>query len=156
MWGLKRLMKNKESYLKLTTVLLRTNQHVTDVIKNDIIYYDLNTTEFGTLEVLYHKGKQPIQSVGEKMLMANSSMTYVVDKLVKRGFISKVQDEKDRRNTLIDLTNEGKDFFESIFDHHVETLTQIYDILSPNETDELIKLLKKVGYRAKEIQGGKK
>jgi MarR family transcriptional regulator, 2-MHQ and catechol-resistance regulon repressor len=149
-------MKKQENYLKLTTVLLRTNQHVTEVIKNDIISYELNTTEFGAMEVLYHKGKQPIQSVGEKMLMANSSMTYVVDKLVKRGFISKERDENDRRNTLIDLTLEGKDFFMTIFSHHVETLTEIYDILTPNETDELIKLLKKVGYHAKEIQGGKK
>ncbi len=149
-------MNIKESYLKLTTILLRTNQHVSDVIKHDIESNQLNTTEFGALEVLYHKGKQPIKSVGEKMLMANSSMTYVVDKLVKRGFISKEQDERDRRNTLIDLTSEGKQFFNSIFDHHIETLTSIYDILTQNETDELIKLLKKVGYRAKEIQGGKK
>jgi len=147
---------NKESYLKLTTILLRTNQHVSDVIKHDISSYQLNTTEFGTLEVLYHKGKQPIKSVGQKMLMANSSMTYVVDKLVKRGFISKELDESDRRNTLIDLTNEGKLFFSSIFDHHIQTLASIYDILTQNETDELIKLLKKIGYKAKEIQGGKK
>jgi MarR family 2-MHQ and catechol resistance regulon transcriptional repressor len=141
------------SELKLTTILFRTFQHVQDVIKNDIASYDLNITEFGALEVLYHKGTLPISQIGEKVLMANSSMTYVIENLIKKEFIEKVKDPVDKRNTMISLTNQGKKYFKVIFEHHQETLKTIYDILSVEETNQLSILLKKIGYHAKTIGG---
>jgi MarR family 2-MHQ and catechol resistance regulon transcriptional repressor len=141
--------------LKLTTILFRTFQHVQDVIKNDILLYDLNIAEFGALEVLYHKGTLPIHEIGKKVLMANSSMTYVIDNLIKKEFIKKYKDENDKRNTLICLTDQGKKYFKKIFDKHQETLKSIYDILNVDEINQLSSLLKKLGYHAKTIGGSK-
>jgi len=146
---------NKE-YLKLTTVLFRSMQNVEAVIKNDISSYQLNTSEFGVLELLYNRGKQPIQSIANRMLMANSSMTYVIDKLEDKKMISRTQDEVDKRITLIDLTKEGHKFFSSIFPNHVQTLSNIYQCLSPEELTVLIESLKKIGYQAMEMNGTKK
>ena len=149
-------MKENKEFLKLTTVLFRTMQNVESVLRKDVQTYNLNPTEFGTLEHLYHKGKQPIQNVCDRMLMANSSMTYVVDKLEHRGFVVRQQDEKDRRNTMIDLTESGKIFFEGIFPSHVQTLNHIYQALEPEEVTQLIHSLKKIGYQAMALNGGKK
>ena len=80
-------MKHKDEYLKLTTVLFRTMQNVESVIRSDIQSYQLNTSEFGTLELLYHRGAQPMQSMASRLLMANSSMTYVIDKLKKEDLL---------------------------------------------------------------------
>jgi MarR family 2-MHQ and catechol resistance regulon transcriptional repressor len=149
-------MKENKEFLKLTTVLFRTMQNVESVLRKDVQTYNLNPTEFGTLEHLYHKGKQPIQNVCDRMLMANSSMTYVVDKLEHRGFVMRQQDEKDKRNTIIDLTESGKIFFEGIFPSHVATLNHIYQALEPEEVTQLIHSLKKIGYQAMALNGGKK
>ncbi len=148
-------MKHKDEYLKLTTVLFRTMQNVESVIRSDIQSYQLNTSEFGTLELLYHRGAQPMQSMASRLLMANSSMTYVIDKLEKRGFIVRKQDKIDKRMIKVELTSDGTLFFESIFPHHVETLKNIYADLNEDELKILIETLKKVGYKAKEFQGGK-
>ncbi len=83
-------------------------------------------------------------------------MTYVVDKLEHRGFVMRQQDEKDKRNTIIDLTESGKIFFEGIFPSHVATLNQIYQALEPEEVTQLIHSLKKIGYQAMALNGGKK
>ena len=149
-------MKENKELLKLTTVLFRTMQNVENVIKKDIQSYDLNSSEFGTLEHLYHKGKQPIQHVCNRMLMANSSMTYVIDKLENKGYVSRTQDTADKRNTMLELTESGKIFFEKIFPSHVQTLNKIYQSLEPEEVGILIGYLKKIGYRAMELNGGKK
>lgn len=149
-------MKENKELLKLTTVLFRTMQNVESVLRKDIQSYNLNTSEFGTIEHLYHKGRQPIQNVCNRMLMANSSMTYVIDKLERRGFVTRQQDEKDKRNTMIDLTESGKIFFEGVFPSHVSTLNHIYQALEPEEVTQLIHSLKKIGYQAMEINGGKK
>ena len=55
----------------------------------------MNPTEFAVLELLYHKGNQPLQQIGDKILLASGSITYVVDKLEKKNFSS----EKPRRLT---------------------------------------------------------
>ena len=148
-------MQRDKDYLKLTTVLFRTMQHVESVIKQDIQSYQLNTSEFGTLELLYNRGSQPMQSIASRLLMANSSMTYTIDKLESKKLILRKQDETDRRVMMVELTLEGKNFFEVIFKHHVEALTEMYGHLSDDELKILIQTLKKVGYKAKEIQGGK-
>lgn len=148
-------MNENKDILKLTTVLFRTMNNVEAVIKKDIKGYQLNSTEFGTLELLYNRGKQPIQSICNKLLMANSSMTYIIDKLETRGMITRIADEEDRRNTLIDLTDQGRSFFDSIFPHHVETLQSIYQKLNHDEIIALIDSLKKIGYEAMAIIEGK-
>lgn len=147
-------MQHKEDYLKLTTVLFRTMQNVEAVIKNDILSYQLNTSEFGTLELLYNRGPQPMQSMASRLLMANSSMTYVIDKLEKKEMIVRKQDEIDKRIVMVELTEKGRNFFDSIFPHHVETLKKIYHDLNEEELKFLIKTLKKVGFKAKELHGG--
>ena len=149
-------MSHSKEYLKLTTVLFRSMQNVETVIKNDISSYQLNTSEFGVLELLYNRGKQPIQSIANRMLMANSSMTYVIDKLEDKKMITRTQDEVDKRITMIDLTAEGHQFFSSIFPNHVQTLSNIYQCLTPEELTVLIESLKKIGYRAMEMNGTKK
>jgi MarR family 2-MHQ and catechol resistance regulon transcriptional repressor len=144
-------MSEDKDILKLTTILFRTFNNVEKVIRSDIKGYQLNATEFGTLELLYNRGKQPIQSICNRLLMANSSMTYTIDKLESKGFITRVADESDRRNTLIDLTQDGKVFFDSIFPHHIETLKKMYHPLSLEELSVLIESLKKIGYEAMRI-----
>lgn len=144
-------MNREKDYLKLTTVLFRAMQSVENVIKKDIFSYHLNTSEFGVLELLYNRGKQPMQSIASRMLMANSSMTYVIDKLEQRQMIYRTPGDEDKRVVMVELTEGGRQFFSSIFDHHVATLSSIFEILDENELPNMIELLKKVGYHAKKI-----
>lgn len=148
-------MSREKNNLKLTTVLFRSMQNVSAVIKQDITSYDLNTSEFGTLELLYNRGAQPIQSVANRMLMANSSMTYVIDKLEQKGFITRTLDDVDKRVTMVDLTEVGKAFFDGIFPHHKDTLSNMYQDLTDEEIETLIEMLKKVGYQAMGMKGTK-
>ncbi len=144
-------MSRENDYLKLTTVLFRAMQSVENVIKKDILSYNLNTSEFGTLELLYNRGKQPMQSIASRMLMANSSMTYVMDKLEQRHMIYRSPGEEDKRVIMVDLTEEGRTFFASIFQHHIDTLSSLFEILDEEELPKMIDLLKKVGYHAKSV-----
>ena len=102
-------MKND---LKTLTILLRATNFIQDKIKEDVVQYGLNLSEFGALEVLYHKGPLPVQSICEKVLIANSSMSYVIENLIKKELIEKVKDQNDRRIHIVHLTEKGKKLFE--------------------------------------------
>ncbi|WP_244933630.1 MarR family transcriptional regulator [Neobacillus mesonae] len=46
----------------------------------------LGISEFSVLEVLYQKGKQTIQQIGNCILISSGSMTYCLDKLEKKDY----------------------------------------------------------------------
>ncbi|KAB7708284.1 MarR family transcriptional regulator [Bacillus aerolatus] len=137
--------------LKALTVMLRATQAVQEVVKKDMIQYGLNPTEFGVLELLYHKGEQPIQHIGKKILIASSSITYVVDKLEKKEFVRRKACPKDRRVTYAVITESGKAFMDTIFPKHEKKIDTIFDELSEEEVDVFINLLKRIGHRSKKI-----
>src|SRR2546422_6003651 len=56
-----------------------------------IARFGLGTTEFGVLEVLYHKGELPVCEVQRRILVESSSTTYVVDKLRSEEHTSELQ-----------------------------------------------------------------
>ena len=131
--------------LKLFIVLSRAHRAISDKIEQDIKSYGLNPTEFAVLELLYHKGDQPIQHIGKKVLLASGSITYVVDKLEKKKYIERVSCPNDRRVTFASITEDGKSFMKSIFPTHEEEITRIFGSLNAEEKTIMIELLKKLG-----------
>lgn len=143
-------MKTQEDTLKALTVLLKASGTVEKTIKEDILTYGLNPTEFSVMELLYNKGKQPIQLIGKKILIASSSITYVIDRLEEKGLVDRIPDKKDRRVTLVELNESGREKMDNIFPKHSESIYELYEDFSEEEVQELITLLKKVGFTARD------
>ena len=141
-------INNEDLSLKLFVVLSRAVQSVTKRVEEDIKRYGLNPTEFAVLELLFNKGDQPIQKIGEKILLASSSITYVVDKLEKKQLLVRKPCPKDRRVTFASITSEGAELLNNIFPQHKEAIQQIFGGLDPNEKEKMIEQLKKLGYHA--------
>lgn len=137
--------------LKALTVLLRASQSVQDVVRKDMQQYGLNQTEFAVLELLYHKGEQPIQHIGKKILIASSSITYVVDKLEKKELVRRRACPNDRRVTYATITKLGKVFMDNTFPKHEKKVNTIFEELSEQELEVFIDLLKRIGLHAKDI-----
>ena len=54
------------------------------------------------------------QVLADMMVKDKSSMTYLINNLVKRDMVVRTEDENDRRNKLIFLKKEGQDYMEKI------------------------------------------
>lgn len=137
--------------LKAFTVLLRSAQSVQEATKKDFANYNLNQTEFAVLDLLYHKGDQPIQVIGKKILIASSSITYVVDKLEEKGYAVRKACPTDRRITYAGITDLGKQLMNQIFPEHVKKIEELFEVLTDEEIDNMIYLLKKVGFNSRQI-----
>lgn len=149
-------MSREEAALRALTVLLRASGSVTNMLKKDMRSYGLNPTEFTVMEVLYSKGEQPIQIIGNKVLLASSSITYVIDQLEKKNFVERKVKESDRRVTLVSITQEGNDMMEDIFPQHSEVIQNLFSGLSEDEINQLSESLKVIGYKAVDILDGEK
>lgn len=141
----------EELSLKLFVVLNRAFESIKKRVEQDIKNLGLNTTEFAVLELIYNKGDQPIQKIGEKVLIASSSITYVVDKLEKKSLLERKPCPKDRRITYATITAEGKKLMENMFPKHKTAIHEICAGLDDKEKEMTIHLLKKLGYYAQEL-----
>ncbi|WP_349408893.1 MarR family transcriptional regulator [Pseudalkalibacillus sp. SCS-8] len=135
----------KDSSLELFIVLSRAYQSIMEVARKDIRRFNLNLTEFGVLELLYHKGPHALQKIGGKILLASGSITYVVDKLEEKGYIERRPCPDDRRITFAYLTDKGKTLMEEIFPSHEEVLQQALSGLTEEEKQQAIDMLKRLG-----------
>lgn len=137
--------------LKLFIVLSRAHKAISETTNQFFQQNGLNPTEFAVLELLYHKGRQPLQQIGNKILLASGSITYVIDKLEKRGYLSRISCPSDRRVTYAEITEAGTLFMDEIFPLHEEHLHEIMNVLTCEEKDTAIVLLKKLGLSIKDL-----
>lgn len=135
---------NKKS-LKLLVVMLRATQSVEDLVKKDMRTYGINPTEFAVLELLYNKGKQPIQRIGKKILLASSSITYVIDQLEKKGLVERLDCPDDRRIKLASITQKGREFMNEAFPKHEKRIEEIFSNMTEEEIDVAIEIFKRIG-----------
>ncbi|MFJ5716785.1 MarR family winged helix-turn-helix transcriptional regulator [Neobacillus sp. NPDC093127] len=136
-------MENKCNNLPFLE-LMQTSKAIHDRIKVEMAKNKLSITEFSVLEVLYQKGKQTIQKIGNCILISSGSMTYVIDKLEQRGLISRNACPEDRRVIHVILTDDGKQLMEEIMPKYHELVDSMFDSLNSNEAETLVHLLKKV------------
>lgn len=125
-------------------LLMKTSKVAQDRIRMELFKYKLNITEFSVLEVLYLKGIQTIQQIGNSILVSSGSMTYVIDKLERKGLLERKACPDDRRAIHVTLTDIGTDLMKKIMPEHDELVEQMFESLNHDEGEILVKLLKKV------------
>lgn len=131
--------------LKLFVVLSKAYKNIMDRAVKDMKRHGLSPSEFTILEVLYNKGRFPLQQIGEKILITSGSVTYNIDKLEKRELLRRVPSPSDRRVIYAEITDEGRELFDRIFPEHAAEVHQIMSGLSAEETETASALLKKLG-----------
>ena len=75
-------------------------------------------------------------------------MTYVIDKLEQKGHIERKPCATDRRVIFAHITEKGKNFMEEAFPLHEKMITELFSVLTEEELETVIPLVKKVGIAA--------
>src|SRR5438270_12390324 len=100
---------------KLWVVLARAHGALARYVEESIAAQGLCLSDFMVLEVLLHKGPLPISAVGERVLLANASMTAAVDRLAERDLVIRHESERDRRSKIVALTAPGRALISELY-----------------------------------------
>lgn len=132
-------------------VLWKAAKAIEKVDRTSIAGTGLHLSDFQIMEILLHKGPQSINAIGEKVLLTSGSMTAAANRLENKGLVKRVQDPMDGRCIHVHLTAEGSEVIQQAYALHEQNLERIATVLTPNERDELVRLLKKIGYHAEKV-----
>ncbi|HXF14355.1 MAG TPA: MarR family transcriptional regulator [Terriglobales bacterium] len=105
----------------------------------------LGLSDFAVLEMLLHKGPQPVNVIGQRVLLTSGSITTAIDRLERRKLVHRTKHPEDRRARLVELTDKGKHLIECAFRQHAADMEETLTVLTHAERAELIRLLKRLG-----------
>ena len=96
------------------------------------------------LVCLYQYNKMTMKDIADKIHKTRPTVTVLVDKLEKLGYVKREVSSEDSRYTYIILTKKGEDF-KPVFERISNDLNDmLYKNLSMSEADKLEQLLKKI------------
>ncbi len=136
--------KDQDLDLKLVIALTRSVQHVRKNESPLFQQYGLTISQFGVMEILYHKGDLRVCEIIEKALSTGGNMTVVIQNLVKEGWITRQRDPADGRAWIIHLSEKGHDLMGRMFPEHADNISRIMGNLEGQEKEVLLGLLKKL------------
>ena len=139
------MLKHKE-LLDTVITLTQVNSYFTKVLNENISEFGLNLTDFSVLDLLFQKGEQTTQKIGEKMLITSGSITYIVNKLEKMGLICRNKSETDKRIIYIKLTKKGRETIFELLPLQIEKINEIFSDFSREDLINLNHLLKKFNF----------
>ena len=128
--------------LRTWIALARAHNAVAQLATADVARHGLTTAEFGVLEVLYHKGPMLLNEVQRRILVSSGGITYLVDRLEKRGLVERRDCPGDRRARLAALTAQGESLVAAIFPQHAEVIRGALAGLTEQEKEEAARLLR--------------
>lgn len=70
--------------------------------------YGITGPQLWVLKTVFQNGGLPLGELSQKMYLHPSTITGVVDRLEKKGYVSRDRDQEDRRVVMVQLTPKGK------------------------------------------------
>jgi MarR family transcriptional regulator, 2-MHQ and catechol-resistance regulon repressor len=132
-------------------VMLKAWQAIARYLRPTMSAGGLGESDFRVLEVLLHKGPMPVNTIGPKVDLNPGSVSVAVDRLYKKGYVSREECSSDRRVRTVSLTEKGRQVFHPLFRRHAALIKRAFEELSSEEMQQLERMLKKIGRRAESL-----
>ena len=132
----------------LWLVMMKVHRALQRLAIRSIESSEVGLSDFGVLEMLLHKGPQPVNEIGRRIELTSGAITTAVDRLESHGLVTREPHPSDRRARIVRLTAEGKKHAARIFAVHKAAMDSAASALSKTERAALIGLLKKLGTSA--------
>lgn len=109
--------------------------------------HDLADWEFDVLATLRRSGPPFVLAVGRlqaTMMVSSGTMTHRLDRLERRGLLTRAPDPADRRGVLVQLTEAGRELVDQVLVAHLANERALLAGLSRAEQASLAELLRKL------------
>ncbi|MBA1147745.1 MarR family transcriptional regulator [Ectothiorhodospiraceae bacterium WFHF3C12] len=104
--------------------------------------YDIDHREWRLLALLHDDGPQTIGYLAEVAALDRSTVSKLVDALVSRGFLARKQSGRDRRQSLVSMTEAGEREYQATVGIVLDLFERYFEGYSQEEFDTLMTLLR--------------
>lgn len=120
---------------------------------------DVSVNEAHTVDAIGYYVPKTMSEVASKLEITMGTLTVAINHLVKKGYVKKEKNPKDRRVFMLSLTDKGKNLYKVHQSFHFDLVKNLILDLSDYEADMFIEALsslnKYLGDKLKMIKGEK-
>ena len=112
--------------------------------RNEMVCGGLSVSQCYVLETLHRQGTMSMQKLADRMHLSISTVTRVIEPLVKQKIVTREEDLSDHRVRLINLTPEGEKLYAESWDNVFTSEKVILENFPEDQRELLIDFLKKL------------
>jgi DNA-binding MarR family transcriptional regulator len=103
--------------------------------------WEITPSQVRALRTLLRHGTVRLSTLAEHLRIAPRSATEVVDALEERGLVVRAADPVDRRATLVEVTDQGREVAVAVRAAHAAQADRLFDRLDDADRAELERIL---------------
>jgi DNA-binding MarR family transcriptional regulator len=81
------------------------------------------------------------RTIGEAVSLDRSTTADIVERMIRRGFISRSRDPRDQRRNILQLTTGGRALLDDLAPRTIEMNDRLLELLPPGDREEFVRLL---------------
>src|SRR5258707_3905581 len=102
----------------LWLVMMKAHRALQRLATRSIESSEVGLSDFAVLEMLLHKGPQPVNEIGRRVELTSGAITAAVDRLESRRLVTREAHPSDRRARIVRLTAAREEHAARIFAVH--------------------------------------
>lgn len=133
---------------RLSRTLLRNLECCDRVLMGE---FNLTASQAYSLLALSEGGELTMNELAREMRLHGTTMTRMVDSLVQKGLAERINDPEDRRIVRVALTAQGQQLVQDLQECKRQFLSAAFVELSDGEREAILKALRSLTTKAKEM-----
>lgn len=134
----------REPFLATLRALVRAFQAFSRCDAEHLERFGLTSGQADVLFTLGNTEGMTFKEIGERTLITKGTLTGIIDRLVRKDLVRRVDVPNDGRSTLVVLTAKGNQWFERVFPQHIGYMKRRFEKLSGAELRQAEVALRKL------------
>lgn len=136
-----------DHYEAINDILVNLFNEILDIEEKALIsgeYKDISVNDMHVIEAIGIQEPRNMSAVSKDLSVTVGTLTIAMNSLVKKGYVTRVRSEEDRRVVLISLTPKGEGAYHHHRKFHDKMVLSVLQDLNAEETEVLTGALVKL------------
>lgn len=132
---------------RIVSIISKLSQNLgemEELAREQLNIKELTTAQMHYLEIINEMSNPNITELATEMRLTKPTVTVALDKLIKKGYVTKIQSDEDRRSSHLHLAKKGMQINQMHERAHTQFAELMQETLEPEELEQLTVLLEKL------------
>jgi DNA-binding MarR family transcriptional regulator len=126
---------------EVTMIMPRISRRIVFDLLQEI---DIPHAQLFVMNMLFHQGQSRTSDIVRELKVSAPTVTGILDRLEKAGYVRRIEDQADRRAVMVELTAEGKKITVKLKNAVVARWSDILKKLSAEDAEKYLEILRKI------------
>lgn len=132
---------NEETAAQLESLLRNISYWIKKKGRDALATVRITLPQFQVLQLVYFREAVNVRGLTRLTGLAASTVSEMVDRLVELGYVTKKQNEVDRRQIVLTCTKQGSSIIRKVIRKRIKTVSAIMQEMNPGSAERLVQML---------------